>query len=112
MDASLIQLLGAGAADVSAEAEALKASFKVKAKDGLTLQEIIAFVSECVTVLIPRIEAATGDAAARKKVLTQVVRDIYWSINPDIPWIPEPLETMLENIAINIGVASAIERWG
>lgn len=37
--------------------------------------------------------------ASREETI-EVARYIYWAVNPNIPWIPEPVETKLEKWAI------------
>lgn len=47
-----------------------------------------------------------------KEELTDIVCYIYWCIDPDLPWIPEPIETLverqfIERVAIPWAVGSA-----
>lgn len=72
---------------------------KVKAalSDGLQVSDI--------AVLYP-IAADSYDIAkelfnnASREETIEVARYIYWAVNPNIPWIPEPIETKLEKWAV------------
>lgn len=65
--------------------------------DGLQLSDVI--------VLYP-LAAESYDIAreifkdASREETIEVARYIYWAVSPNIPWIPEPIETKLEKWAI------------
>jgi hypothetical protein len=37
------------------------------------------------------------------------VKDIYKKVNPEIPWIPEPFETLLEDIMIDKALSAFVD---
>ena len=47
---------------------------------------------------IENVEGVSGEQ--KKEVVMSAARDIYRKVNPDIPWIPEPFETMIEAIML------------
>lgn len=60
------------------------------------------FTFEAGSKLVEVVEGVQGVSGAQKKAtVMSTVKDIYKRVNPDIPWIPEPFETMLEDIIID-----------
>lgn len=52
--------------------------------------------------MIEEVEKLQGIPGAQKKELVvSTVRDIYRKVNPDIPWIPEPFETMIVDVVLD-----------
>jgi len=77
-------------------------TFETYKEDGFTISEVAKFVFEAGTELVEAVEDVEGLTGAQKKEFVQItVKDIYKEVNPDIPWIPEPFETMLENILLD-----------
>lgn len=45
----------------------------------------------------------------KKEVVLSTVKDIYKKVNPDIPWIPEPFETMMEDIMMDKALSAFVD---
>lgn len=88
----------------------LTVEFKTLAKGGFTLNEILRFTFRAgmeLVAIATEIDAMT--IAAKKVAITQTLRDIYFKVNPDIPKIPEPFESWLEDIVFNRAVPILVE---
>ena len=69
---------------------------------GFQLLEIVRFVLEAGARLMEAVEQLRGVTGAEKKQLVMsAVRDIYKRVSPDIPLIPEPFETWLEDLLLD-----------
>ena len=76
-------------------------SFDKYKEGGFKIPEIAMFVFEAGTKLVEAVQNVQGVTGAEKKqMVISTVKDIYKKVNPDIPYIPEPFETMLENIML------------
>lgn len=54
-----------------------------------------------VTALWEKLSPRISDKIERKEFITKVVRYVYRKNDPDLPFIPEPFETMIENMIID-----------
>lgn len=66
---------------------------------GFKLEEIARFIVKCLVEMIAVVDLYRHIPKLQKKMQTlEAVRQIYKSHNPDMPWIPEPFETMVETM--------------
>ncbi len=92
---------------VNAE-ETAKAVTKVAEcfKDGFHFADILTGVRTAVEIA----ERFTGLPGAEKKAFViEVFKKAYAEVNPNIPWIPEPFETWIENYVIGNLIPATIE---
>jgi len=93
--------------------ESLRVSAKESFSDGVSFKKAVRFVYESVSELIEFAEDATkeikGLGSEKKKFVVETVRKLYKDINADIPWIPEPLESFIENLILENIVPPAID---
>lgn len=88
--------------EIKEDIDELYQLFENYKKDGFTVTEIVRFAFEAGTKLIETVDVVKDiSGAQKKKVVLSTVGDIYRKVNPDIPWIPEPFETMLENLVLD-----------
>ena len=96
--------------EIKEDIDEVVVSFKDYQKDGFNLGEIAKFVFEAGTKLMEAVESVQDITGAQKKeVVKSTIKDIYKKIDPDIPWIPEPFETMLENILLDKALDAFID---
>jgi len=70
-------------------------------KDGWKKEEMIQFGLECISLLIPKAQLLVDmSGAEKKKWVVEALQTAYFAVNPDIPWVPEPVETMIEKWAV------------
>ena len=71
--------------------------------------EIIAIAS--LTEIFPiEMRAREGIPGTQKKeVVMSTVKEIYKEVNPDLPWIPEPFESMIENLFLEKALDAFID---
>jgi len=80
--------------------EKWKASYAAQKPDGVvgTLLFIFSFLFSAMSDLIELVEISSDIVkAAKKETVVSAIRYAYGQVNPDLPWIPEPFETKLEN---------------
>lgn len=76
-------------------------AYKGYESEGWTKQELVSFSLECIEILIPEAQKFADMTGADKKAwVVNALTAAYFAVNPDIKWIPEPLETKLEEWAI------------
>ena len=76
--------------------------FKEYQKDGFELREIAKFTFEAGTLLVEAVEELDDIPGEQKKeVVKNAVIKAYKTVDPNIPWIPEPFETMLEDMLLD-----------
>lgn len=96
--------------EIKKDIEEVVESFKEYQKDGFNLGEIAKFVFEAGTKLMEAVESVEDITGAQKKeVVKSAIKDVYKKVDPDIPWIPEPFETMLENILLDKALDAFID---
>ncbi|MDH5543398.1 MAG: hypothetical protein OEY64_10605 [Nitrospinota bacterium] len=76
--------------------------FKEYQKDGFSLNEIAKFTFEAGTILVEAVEEIDGITGKQKKeAVKNAVVKAYKTVDPNIPWIPEPFETLLEDMLLD-----------
>lgn len=83
----------------------------IKYKDsGFQLSEVAKFMFDAGTQLIEAVENVKDISGVQKKeVVKSSVKEIYKKINPDIPYIPEPFETWLEDVMFDKSLDAFID---
>jgi hypothetical protein len=90
--------------------EAVVSKFKASLEDGFQIKDLGTW-GGLVTDAYDVAKQIFGDGFD-KASLTDLVCYIYWCIDPNLPWIPEPLETFIERqfiekVAIHWAVSAA-----
>lgn len=86
----------------------------IKAKEAGKLKsagDIFRFLFGLVGELVDVAEAATGAGAGveKKEFVMKAFTYAYTKINPDIPWIPDPVESYIENWVLDHGLPAFID---
>ena len=90
--------------------EELVISYGKYKKGGFKLSDIAKFTFDAGSRLVEAVEDVQGlTGEQRKAAVTSSVKDIYKKINPDIPMIPEPFETMIEDVMLDKALDSFID---
>jgi hypothetical protein len=88
--------------EIRVDIDILTANFMKHQEEGFQLTGIASFTFEVGSKLVEVVEGVQGVTGPQKKeVVMSAVKDIYHKVNPDIPLIPEPFETMIEDIMID-----------
>jgi hypothetical protein len=96
--------------EIQQDIDILTASFAKHQEGGFQLTEIASFTFDVGSRLVEVVEGVQGISGAQKKeVVMSAVKDIYKKVNPDIPWIPEPFETLLEDIVIDKALSAFVD---
>jgi hypothetical protein len=96
--------------EIKVDIDSLTASFMQHQAEGFQLTEMASFTFEVGSKLVEAVEGVQGVSGPQKKeVVMSAVKDIYRKVNPDIPWIPEPFESMLEDIMIDKALGAFID---
>jgi hypothetical protein len=96
--------------EIQQDIDALTANFVKNQEGGFELTEIASFTFEVGSKLVEVVEGVQGISGPQKKeAVMSAVKDIYKKVNPDIPWIPEPFETMLEDIMIDKALGAFVD---
>ena len=96
--------------EIRKDIDALVASFMRHKTEGFQITEIASFTFEAGAQLVEAVEGVKGISGEQKKtVVVSTVKDIYKKVNPDIPYIPEPFETMVEDIVIDRALSAFID---
>lgn len=95
--------------EISQKSDALIVYFKKnlvdKQQKGMKLAaiDVVKFILECATNLVEEVEKVSELPGPKKKeVVIASMKDIYWKINPDIPFLPEAVETPLEKWLLDL----------
>jgi len=89
--------------------ELVEGYMKYKEK-GWTVTEIAKFIFDTGTRLVEAVENVQGiTGEQKKKVVMSAAKDIYKKVNPDIPWIPEPFETLIEDLLLDKALDAFID---
>jgi hypothetical protein len=90
--------------------DVITANFAKHQEGGFQLTEIASFTFEVGSRLVEAVEGVQGVSGPQKKeVVLSAVKDIYKKVNPDIPWIPEPFETMMEDIMMDKALSAFVD---
>jgi len=88
--------------EIKKDIDELMASFEKHKEEGFQLTEIAQFTFEAGTKLVEAVENVQGISGEQKKeVVISTVKEIYQKVNPDIPLIPEPFETLIEDVMLD-----------
>ncbi len=88
--------------EIKEDIDELVASFEKYKEEGFQFTEIAQFTFEVGTRLVEAVENVQGISGEQKKeVVMSTVKQIYQRVNPDIPLIPEPFETLIEDIMLD-----------
>jgi len=88
--------------EIKKDIDELVASFEKHKEGGFQLTEIAQFTFEAGTKLVEAVENVQGISGEQKKeVVISTVKEIYKRVNPDIPLIPEPFETLIEDVMLD-----------
>ncbi len=96
--------------EIKEDIDRMLKNFMEYSKEGFTIKEIAKFTFDTGTSLVEAIENVEGVPGPQKKeVVMSVVKDIYKEVNPDLPWIIEPFESMLENLFLENALDAFID---
>ncbi len=89
-------------AEIKTDIDKVTVNFENCQKKGFKIEDIATFAFEAGTSLIEAVENVEGLTGEEKKeVVVSSVKEIYKKVNPDIPMIPEPFETLAEDIILD-----------
>lgn len=74
--------------------------------DGFQLSDVVKAVRVAMEIAETTVGLPAGD---RKAFVVAVIRKAYREVDPNIPWVPEPIETWIENYVLDNLVPAAIE---
>ena len=81
--------------------QALVDAYKEYEKDGWEKDEMVKFGLECISLLIPKAAQLVDMSGSQKKEwVIAALEKAYFAVDPNIPWVPEPVETMIEKWAV------------
>jgi hypothetical protein len=96
--------------EIRKDIDALVASFMKYKAEGFQVSEIASFTFEAGSQLVEAVQGVEGISGEQKKaVVVSTVKNIYKKVNPNVPYIPEPFETMLEDIMIDKALDAFID---
>ena len=76
------------------------AAYKEYEKDGWSKTEMVKFGLQCIEILVQEAEQMELSGENKKKWVIDALEDAYFAVNPDIPWVPAPLESAIEKFAV------------
>jgi len=87
--------------EIKGDIDELVKTFEKYREGGFQVTEIVKFSFEAGTKLVEAVEDVQGISGEQKKeVVVSSVKEIYKKVGPDIPYIPEPFETWMENLLL------------
>ena len=96
--------------EIQQDIDVITANFAKHQEGGFQLTEIANFTFDVGSRLVEVVEGVQGISGPQKKeVVLSAVKDIYKKVNPDIPWIPEPFETMMEDIMMDKALSAFVD---
>jgi len=96
--------------EIQSDIDELTQKFEDYVKDGLKIHEIILFLFQAGSKLSEVVDSLQDVPGEQKKeVVMSVVRKVYEDRDPDIPWIPEPFESKLEDFCLDKVLSAFIE---
>ena len=82
--------------------------FKAQAKPGWA--GLFGFIFGATGDMVEVVEASTAVVKdAKKETVVEAIKYAYNELNPDLPWIPEPFETKIEEWILDNGVPVLID---
>ena len=94
---------------VRAHLDKLQDKFDEYKEAGFTVKEIIKFVLLSGMTLAKAVESIDVPGETKSRFLVEELTDLYYKNNLDLPWIPEPFETMLESFIFDNIVPSLVD---
>ncbi len=96
--------------EISKDIDKQTKSFEECKNKGFQIEDIAAFAFEAGASLIEAVENVKGITGEQKKeVVVSSIKEIYKKVNPDISIIPEPFETLIENILLDKALKKFID---
>lgn len=90
--------------------EVLDMCEKYKAERPTTVMGFFKFAFECTGDLVEIVEVSTEVVKENKKeTVVEALRYAFEEVNPDLPWIPEPFETKIEQWFLDNGIPALID---
>jgi hypothetical protein len=97
-------------AEIKGDIDELMERYKEYQKGGFKFNEIATFTFEAGSKLVEAVENVQEISGAQKKeVVLSTVKDIYKTVDPDIPWVPEPFETWIEDFLLDRALDAFID---
>jgi hypothetical protein len=96
--------------EIKTDIDRLTVSLEESKKKGFQIEDIAKFAFDAGTSLVEAVENVkdlTGEQ--KKEVVISSVKEIYNKVNPDIPLIPEPFETLTEHILLDKALGKFID---
>lgn len=86
----------------------LTEKFTVMTRDGVDLGEVFGFMFACMgdLAILGKQYLDTPESEKRRLILSSL-RRIYKRTNPDIPLMPEPIETFVESLLLQTALPAA-----
>ena len=96
--------------EIKEDIDALVRSFEKYKEGGFQVTEILKFTFEAGTKLVESVENVQGISGEQKKeVVISTVKEVYKKVGPDIPYIPEPFETWMEDLLLEKALKEFID---
>jgi len=96
--------------EIKGDIDELVKTFERYREGGFQVTEIAKFSFEAGTKLVEAVENVQGISGEQKKeVVVSSVKEIYKKVGPDIPYIPEPFETWMENLLLEKALSEFID---
>ncbi len=96
--------------EIEVDINELVASFMKYKEGGFEFKEIAKFTFEAGSKLVEAVENVEGISGPQKKeVVKSTIKEIYKKVNPDIPYIPEPFETWVEDVMLDKSLDAFID---
>jgi hypothetical protein len=96
--------------EIQQDIDVITADFAKHQEGGFQLTEIASFTFKVGSRLVEAVEGVQGVSGPQKKeVVLSTVKDIYKKVNPDIPLIPEPFETMMEDVMMDKALSAFVD---
>lgn len=94
---------------IKVQVEAMVAKYKESEIDSLA--KAFAFVHGIVPYLTKLVEVSSElvKGEDKREAVIEAVKYAYMQSNPDLPWIPEPFETKVEEWILEAGVPSLVD---
>jgi len=64
---------------------------------------------QTVGTVLRALEVTEENRDQAEEVISDLIKDLYLVHNPDIPWVPEPVETWVENIILKNAVPALVD---
>jgi hypothetical protein len=88
----------------------LEADYARHLADGFQLMDVWRLTLSATEALVQAVEPMTDmDGPAKARFVTDSIAALYHKVNPNLPWIPEPFETWLEQLMLRYLVPGAID---